>query len=65
MTAIKEVMELETTVPKVPPVTFDLLEESIQHNTELLKGCGLDMHTLLFLHQDTTVGFGSEFCPLD
>jgi hypothetical protein len=65
MKAIKEVMELETTVPKAPPARFDISEESIQHNSELFKSNNLDMHTLLSLHQDTTLGFGSEYLPLD
>jgi hypothetical protein len=65
MEAIEEVMNSTAPIPKAPPVKFDLSEESIQHNTELLKGCELDMQELLVKHQDTTLGFGSEFRPIE
>jgi hypothetical protein len=65
MQAIEEVIGATVPVPKAPPVWFDLLEESIQHNTKLLRGCDLCMNTLLSLHQDTTLGFGPEFWLID
>jgi hypothetical protein len=65
MRAIEEVMVTDVPIPKAPPVRFDLSKEAIQHNTELLMDCNLDMHQLLSQHQDTTLGFGSEFRPVD
>ena len=64
MEAIQEVVEAEVPVPKPPPIRFDLSEESVKHNTDLLEDCGLDLETLLSKHQDTTLGFGSEFRPV-
>ena len=61
MIAIKEVLQSETPIPRAPPVHFELSEEAIQKNSELLQSCNLDMHTLLSRFQDTTLGFGPEF----
>lgn len=58
-------MKSTAPIPSAPPVKFDLLEESIQHNTELLRGCALDMSKLLSSYQDMMLGFESEFRPLD
>jgi hypothetical protein len=65
MGAIEEVMVAEVQIPNAPPVRFDLSKEAIQHNTGLLADCNLDLHKLLSQHQDTTLGFGSEFRPVD
>jgi hypothetical protein len=68
MKAIKEVIQSkknETPIPGAPPVHFELSEEAIQKNTELLQSCNLDIHTLLSRFQDTTLGFGSKFCPIE
>jgi hypothetical protein len=63
--AIKSVANANTPAPKAPPVRFELSEEAVRFNTELLKDNGLCMQQLLSQHQDTTLGFGSEFRPRD
>jgi hypothetical protein len=65
MEAIEIVFKAKEPVPKAPPVRFDLSEEAIRFNTELLKDSALSLQTLLSQHQDTTLGFGSEFRPVD
>jgi hypothetical protein len=65
MLAIEEVMLSATPIPLAPPVHFELSEEAIRKNTELLRGCNLDMNQLLSQSQDTTLGFGSEFRPIE
>jgi hypothetical protein len=40
-------------------------KKAVLHNTELLKNSGLNMGRFLSQHQDTTLGFGSKFCPLE
>jgi hypothetical protein len=65
MLAIKEVMQSNTPIPGAPPVQFKLSKEAVQNNTELLRSCNLDLHTLLSRYQDTTLGFGSEFHPIE
>jgi hypothetical protein len=65
MQAIEEVLETEAPIPSAPPVRFDLSEEAVLHNTELLRDCDFDMDKFLKSHQDTTLGFGSEFRPVE
>jgi hypothetical protein len=36
----------------------------LQHNSQLLADANFDFHQLLLQHQDTTLGFGSEFRPI-
>jgi hypothetical protein len=64
MLAIEEVMLSKMPIPGAPPVQFELSEEAIRRNTELLHSCNLDMHQLLSWFQDTTLGFGSKFRPI-
>jgi hypothetical protein len=63
--AIESFAKAEAPVPKAPPVRFDLSEEAVLFNTCLLKDSNLNLQHLLSQHQDTTLGFGTEFCPLD
>jgi hypothetical protein len=65
MEAVEEIANTEAPAPKAPPVSFDLSKEAVLHNTELLSDSNLSMESLLMKHQDTTLGFGSEFRPLD
>jgi hypothetical protein len=62
MEAVKSVA---TAKAPAPPVMFDLSEEAVRFNTDFLKDRNLSLQHLLSQHQDTTLGFGSEFCPLD
>lgn len=65
MEAIEEVAAAEAPAPKAPPVMFELTEAAVQHNTELLEAFDLNSAEFLSLHQDTTLGFGSEFRPIE
>jgi hypothetical protein len=65
MEAIKRVAEAKAPIPKAPPVNFNLSEEAVRFNTKLLKDNGLSLQDLLQKHQETMLGFGLEFRPLD
>ena len=65
MEAIEEVAKAKAPIPEAPPVKFDLSEEAVRFNTELLKDNELSLERLLLEQQHTTLGFGSEFRPLD
>jgi hypothetical protein len=66
MEAIEAVAKTKApAAPKAPPVKFSLSEEAIQFNTDLLKDNELSLDRLLLEHQHTTLGFGSEFQPLE
>ena len=64
MQAIEEVAVSTVPAPLAPPVRFDLSEESVKFNSDLLTESGLDLEEFLAQHQDTTLNFGSEFRPL-
>jgi hypothetical protein len=65
MTAIRLVVAAQVTVPPSPPTWFDVSEEAIQHNSGLLQACNYDITRFLAKHQDSTLAFGSEFCPVE
>ena len=65
MDAIEVVANAAAPAPTTPPVKFSLSEEAIQFNTALLKDNELSLDRLLLEHQHTTLGFGSEFRPLE
>jgi hypothetical protein len=65
MEAIKAVAKTKAPAPGAPPVNFSLSEEAIQFNTDLLKDNKLSLDRLLLEHQHATLGFGSEFRPLE
>ena len=56
--------ETPVPVPDPPPVKFATDAASVRHNTSLLEQSGFNMETLLQQAQSTTLGFGSEFRPL-
>jgi hypothetical protein len=65
MKAIEEVAASEVQTPLAPPVRFDLSDESVKFNSELLKESNLDLEEFLAKHQQTTLNFGSEFRPIN
>jgi hypothetical protein len=65
MEAVLEVAATTVPAPRAPPVRFELTEAAVQHNTELLEAFDLNIAEFLSLEQDTTLGFGSEFRPVD
>jgi hypothetical protein len=64
MQATEEVAESEAPTPLAPPIRFDLSNNSVKFNSELMKESGLDLGKFLAQHQDTTLNFGSEFHPI-
>jgi hypothetical protein len=64
MQATEEVAEPVAPTPLAPPVRFDLSEDSVRFNSELLRESDLDLGKFLAQHQDTTRNFGSEFRPI-
>jgi hypothetical protein len=64
MQAMEEAAELVAPTPLAPPIRFDLSEDSVSFNSELLKESDLDLGKFLAQHQDTTLNFGSEFRPI-
>jgi hypothetical protein len=65
MQAIEEVAASDVPTPLAPPVKFDLSNESVQFNSDLLRASDLDLEQFLPKYQDTTLNFGSEFRPID
>ena len=64
MQAIKEVAASKVPTPLAPPIRFDLSDESVRFNSDLLKANDMDLGQFLSKHQDTTLNFGSEFRPI-
>jgi hypothetical protein len=62
--AILEVANEPVPVPQKPPVRFDTSDESIQHNSELLRQFDYDLNKLLEAHGHTTLNYGAEFRPV-
>jgi hypothetical protein len=65
MQAIEQVAASEVPTPLAPPIKFDLSDESVKFNSELLQNSDLDLEQFLMKHQDTTLNFGSEFRPIE
>jgi hypothetical protein len=64
MQATEDVAATAAVTPLAPPMRFDLSEDSLKFNSELLKESNLDAEEFLAKHQDTTLNFGSEFRPI-
>jgi hypothetical protein len=64
MQAMEEIAVSEVPTPLAPPIRFDLSDESVRFNSELLRESDLDLETFLAKHQNTTLNFGSEFRPI-
>jgi hypothetical protein len=64
MKAVQEVAASEVQTPLAPPIRFDLSDDSVKFNSELLKESDLDLEKFLAKHQQTTLNFGSEFRPI-
>ena len=60
----EEVAKSKVVTPQVPPIRFDLSNESVKFNSELLMQSGLDLEKFLANYQQTTLNFGSEFRPI-
>ena len=62
---MKEVAASPTAPTKLAPFTFATTPEAIKTNEEVLARNGFDLERALSRAQDTTLGYGSEFRPLD
>jgi hypothetical protein len=63
--AIDEVAHTPAPPLKAPPVKFAVDNESLEHNGRLLDRFNFDLAELLDHFADTTLGYGSEFRPVD
>jgi hypothetical protein len=65
--SVAYVAALEAPAPSPPPFMFDPnnLLQSARHNTSILEDYGFDLDRLFAAHSDSTVGYGSEFRPID
>jgi hypothetical protein len=62
---IIEVASAPTDTPEPSPVSFATTPEAIAANDKLLSEHGFDLASLLGDYQRTTLGYGSEFRPID
>merc|ERR1711884_936358 len=63
--SIKQVAGSSVPPPAEPPFQFVSNEESVQHNTDLLASYGYDLAKIIDDNKDTTLAYGSEFCPIE
>jgi hypothetical protein len=63
--AIDEVAHTSAPPLKAPPVKFAVDDDSLEHNGQLLDKFNFDLTELLDHFADTTLGYGSEFRPVD
>ena len=65
LSSLKTVFNEPVRVPKAPPIRFGTNPSDLEHNAELLRQNNYDLNLLLASHQETTLGYGSEFRPID
>jgi hypothetical protein len=63
--SLKQVHHTEVPAPKPPPVMFRTDDEALAHNAQMLADAGFDVGELIRQHSDTTLGYGSEFRPVE
>jgi hypothetical protein len=63
--AIQSVARTTVRTPDAPPVRFDTTPAGLQFNSNLLRDYDYDLEKFMAAHTSTTMGFGSEFRPLD
>jgi hypothetical protein len=63
--AVKSVAHATVKTPDAPPVRFDTSPESLAYNSALLQEFDFDFERFLAEQGSTTLGYGSEFRPLD
>jgi hypothetical protein len=62
---LSKIARTKTIPPKPAPVMFATTPEAIAANDRLLEEHGYDLESLVASSQDTTLGYGSEFRPID
>jgi hypothetical protein len=65
LTAVAEIARLPSPTPAASPIHFDIKPYHLAANTKLLADADYNLSKLLSQHQHTTLGFGSEFRPID
>lgn len=63
--AVRKVSETKVETPKAPPFRFDVAPESVAHNSKCIQDHPAGLQGVIGDSQDTTLGYGSEFRPLD
>jgi hypothetical protein len=64
LTKIVSIMRRRTPPPLAPPFQFGVTPADLRHNARILAEANFDFTRLLPAHQESTLGFGSEFRPL-
>jgi hypothetical protein len=62
---LQQVAAASVPTPAAPPFGFDNSNSALRHNEALLQTSAFNMEALLSNHQNTTLGYGSEFCPVE
>ena len=63
--AILAVFHSPVPTPRAPLVKFDLSDESLAWNSQVIRECGYDLENLFAANVGTTLSPGSEFRPPD
>ena len=62
---ILTIMSHRTPTPSAPPFRFGVSTTDLEHNLQIISKAGFDFNKLLPRHQKSTLGFGSEFRPIE
>jgi len=62
---VREVASTEVDAPAPPPLKFDLSPEAAQHNAKVIRESHYDLERLIEAHRSSTIGYGSEFRPVE
>jgi hypothetical protein len=62
--ALQQVHVMDTPAPRASLVCFDTTTADFDHNTQLLKDSRLDFEVFVNKHLNTTLGYRSEFRPI-
>jgi hypothetical protein len=64
MEAVNEGANEPVGTPNKPPIHFSMDAKAARHNSRLLEAKGYDFEQFLKRHLNTTLNYGSEFCPI-
>jgi hypothetical protein len=65
LTAVAAIASTPSPTPAASPIQFDISPKNLEANTKLLEETDYDITRFLAQHQHTTLGFGSEFRPIE
>ena len=60
---IRTIMNRPPPTPSAPPFRFGTSISDLEHNARIVAAAKFDLQNLLPVHQQTTLGFGTEFRP--